>query len=85
MFRLADLPQLAAADRRFLAVAGELGGEFPTPLVEFLIRQLAPVGARAEAPDLLLAVADEADELVPRGDEGGLGVVGVGVRVVVHA
>jgi len=33
----ADLPQLAATDRLFLAVAGELGGEFSTPLVELLV------------------------------------------------
>jgi len=81
MFRLADLPQLTATDRLFLAVTGELGGEFPTPLVELLVRQFAPDRTRASAPDFLLAVADEVDQLVARGNEGGVGVV---VHRVVH-
>jgi len=82
MSRLADLPQLTATDRLFLAVAGELSGKFSTPLVELLVRQVIPNRARASAPHFLFTVADEIDELVPRGDEGGVGVVGV--RCVIH-
>lgn len=79
--RLADLPHLTAAHRLFLAVLGEFGGEFPTPLVEFLVGHLGPVDAGAEPPDFLLAVGDESDELIARGDEGGGGFVVVGVSV----